>query len=362
MLTSVGERFLSSFNFGGKLGKLPAGSFAFPQLAAAGDWFCAGFGAKSSLSELPAGSFVLPKLTKAGDYFFSGFVGSKLTKLPAGSFDISAMTSVGDGFFSDFNQAGALKSLPAGSFDTSSIKTAGDDFFASFNEGDYNGGRGGVGRMTSLPAGSFRLSSLIAVGDGCFEDFNAGGYLTSLPAGSFNTSKIRTVGKRFFKNFNGWFDGKLTGSSKKGVAIYNASASTVTFQIYSKKAFSDGLNWKEVKVKPGKSFKYYSASPSAPVKKLTATPKPKVTGKAKVGKTLTAKPGQWKPATVALSYQWFRCSAQGKACKAITKATKKTYLLVKADKGKRLYVKVTGKKAGYATVAKISATTPKISG
>jgi hypothetical protein len=74
---------------------------------------------------------------------------------------------------------------------------------------------------------------------------------------------------------------------------------------------------------------------------------PKVSGTAKVGKTLKAKAGAWTSGT-KLSYQWLRNG------KAIKKATKASYKLVKADKGKKITVKVTGKKSGYTTVSKVS--------
>ncbi len=94
---------------------------------------------------------------------------------------------------------------------------------------------------------------------------------------------------------------------------------------------------------------------------------PTVTGTAKVGQKLTAKPGTWTPAPVALSYQWLRDG------KTIKNATKSTYTLVAADRGTKITVRVTGSKSGYTTVKKTSAAktvkagtltakTPKITG
>lgn len=83
--------------------------------------------------------------------------------------------------------------------------------------------------------------------------------------------------------------------------------------------------------------------------KLTATPTPKITGTKKVGKTLTAKPGTWKPSGVKRSYQWYRGSAK------IDGATKSTYQLTSRDKGKKITVKVTGRAPGFATKTKTSA-------
>ena len=86
---------------------------------------------------------------------------------------------------------------------------------------------------------------------------------------------------------------------------------------------------------------------------FTAAPVPKITGTAKVGSTLKVTVGTWKPKP-AFTYQWYRSG------KVISGATKSSYKLVAADKGKTLTVKVTGTKAGYATKAKTSAKTVKV--
>lgn len=93
--------------------------------------------------------------------------------------------------------------------------------------------------------------------------------------------------------------------------------------------------------------------------KLTAcdyakAPKPRITGTAKVGQTLTAVTGTWKPQPVSFNYKWYR---SGKAIKGATKAT---YTVAKADKGKKLTVKVTTKGTGYKTVARTSRPTAKV--
>jgi hypothetical protein len=83
---------------------------------------------------------------------------------------------------------------------------------------------------------------------------------------------------------------------------------------------------------------------------LVAKKAPSITGTAKVGKKLTAVKGTWSPAPASYSYQWQRGG------KNISKATKSVYKLTKKDKGKKVRVKVTVKKAGYATAVKYSAT------
>ncbi|WP_215814464.1 hypothetical protein [Pimelobacter sp. 30-1] len=96
-----------------------------------------------------------------------------------------------------------------------------------------------------------------------------------------------------------------------------------------------------------------SAATAAVTGTFTTTPTPRVAGTAKVGKKLTAKPGTWAP-TATLRYQWLR---NGKVIKGATRAT---YKLAKADRGKRVSVRVTATRAGYTTVVKASAATKKV--
>jgi hypothetical protein len=81
---------------------------------------------------------------------------------------------------------------------------------------------------------------------------------------------------------------------------------------------------------------------------LTAV-KPKFSGTAKVGATLTAVTGTWKPASVELAYTWLRNG------KAITDADGSTYVLAAGDRGKKISLKVTGVANGYATKSVVSA-------
>jgi hypothetical protein len=80
---------------------------------------------------------------------------------------------------------------------------------------------------------------------------------------------------------------------------------------------------------------------------------PKVTGTAKVGKSLKVTPGTWTAATTK-TYQWYRGTTK------IAKATKATYKLVKADKRKKISVRVTGTLAGYTTLVKKSTSTAAV--
>jgi hypothetical protein len=81
--------------------------------------------------------------------------------------------------------------------------------------------------------------------------------------------------------------------------------------------------------------------------------KPKITGTAKVGKTLKATVKAVSPKVTA-KYQWY---ANGKAIKGATKAKLK---LKKAQKGKKITVKVTYKKTNYVTATAKSKATKKV--
>ncbi len=103
----------------------------------------------------------------------------------------------------------------------------------------------------------------------------------------------------------------------------------------------------------------YNGSTSAVVKvtatskKFAKTVKPSISGKAKVGKKLTAKVKAWSP-KASFKYQWY---ANGKAIKGASKAT---FKLVKSQKGKKITVKVTGSHSGYVTVSLTSKATAKV--
>jgi alpha-L-rhamnosidase len=77
-----------------------------------------------------------------------------------------------------------------------------------------------------------------------------------------------------------------------------------------------------------------------------------VTGKAKVGKKLTAVVAV--PAGSKATYQWF------KGAKAIKGAKARTLKVTKALRGAKLSVKVTVSRAGYATTTVASAKTAKV--
>ena len=102
--------------------------------------------------------------------------------------------------------------------------------------------------------------------------------------------------------------------------------------------------------------------------RFQTVPAPAIRGTTKVGATLTASAGTWKPTPTRLAYKWFRGG------KAIAGATKSTYAVRGADAKAKLTVAVTATRVGYTTATKtshatgavtagtLSAPTPTISG
>ncbi|WP_345751548.1 carboxypeptidase regulatory-like domain-containing protein [Microbacterium rhizophilus] len=138
---------------------------------------------------------------------------------------------------------------------------------------------------------------------------------------------------------------------RNGVAITGATKSTYVLTA------SDGSKKISVKVtgsKSGYTSVAKTSAQTAAVALLTLTaPTPTITGTTKVGSTLTAKAGTWTSGTT-LTYQWLRDG------KSITGATKSAYKLTTSDAARKVSVKVTGSKAGYATAAKTSKVTAAV--
>jgi len=163
------------------------------------------------------------------------------------------------------------------------------------------------------------------------------------------------VGKKLTADPGAWGPGEVALSYqwyRAGAKIAKATSST-----YKLVAADRGkkITVKVTGTKPG----YTTVSKtSVATKKVAAgsltSVTPKISGTVKMGKKLTAKPGTWKPASVKLSYQWLR---NGKAIKG---ATKSVYKLTSKDRGKKVTVKVTGKKAGYTSKSVTSKATKKV--
>lgn len=95
-------------------------------------------------------------------------------------------------------------------------------------------------------------------------------------------------------------------------------------------------------------------APSAPTPTITNRTAPKIGGTLRVGKVLKLSKGSWAPSTVTLKYQWL---ASGKKIK---KATRATLTLTRAQRGKRIQVRVTAILAGARDVVITTRPTAKV--
>jgi len=86
---------------------------------------------------------------------------------------------------------------------------------------------------------------------------------------------------------------------------------------------------------------------------FTTAPTPTITGAARTGSTLTAKPGTWSP-SATLSYQWYAGGAP------VSGARSATWVPTTAQVGKKITVKVTAKRSGWVTTARTSAATAAV--
>lgn len=105
--------------------------------------------------------------------------------------------------------------------------------------------------------------------------------------------------------------------------------------------------------KDGYSDVTASAAAVKVLRVFSKKPTPTISGTAKVGKTLTAKPGTWSPKP-GLRYEWFRSGV------AISGAKASKYKVQLADVGKKLTVRVTAAKADYLSASKTSRATKTV--
>lgn len=177
--------------------------------------------------------------------------------------------------------------------------------------------------------------------------------LTTMP-----TPKISgtvKVGSKLTAKAGTWKPSKVSLAyqwSRGGTPIAGATKSTYTL------VGEDAGQAITVAVTGSKSGYTSATKTSKATKKVASgtlkTAAPKISGKAKLGATLTVKVGAWEPAPVGLAYQWYRSG------KAIQDATGTSYLLTASDVGKTITVKVSGSKLGYKAASKTSKKTKKV--
>ena len=132
----------------------------------------------------------------------------------------------------------------------------------------------------------------------------------------------------------------------------------ITVEVTATSAGTDPVSWLSV------------STSTKVLMRAAATPKPTLTGTAKVGKILTANKGTWtgSPAPT-FTYQWYACTQEvssatqtvPRTCKAINGQTKTTFKLTSTHKGKYITVKVTGTSNGTPATLWLAKTTTKVS-
>jgi hypothetical protein len=99
-----------------------------------------------------------------------------------------------------------------------------------------------------------------------------------------------------------------------------------------------------------------STSTTVPVAAGTlVSPTPRVVGRPRVGRTVTASAAGWGPVAVTRSYRWL---INGKAVKG-TAASRARWKIPRSARGKRISVRVTGTSPGYTTAVRTSARTAR---
>ena len=138
-----------------------------------------------------------------------------------------------------------------------------------------------------------------------------------------------------------------------GKAVKGATASTFVPRSSDK---GKRITVRVTGVKPGYRSATATSKSSSKVLKLRTlkTDTPKISGSAKAGSRLTAKPGKWTSGT-KLTYQWLVGGT------AVAGATSSSFVPQPADLGRTVKVTVTGTKAGYKTTSKTSKPTRAVS-
>lgn len=81
------------------------------------------------------------------------------------------------------------------------------------------------------------------------------------------------------------------------------------------------------------------------------TTPPALTGVPVQKQSLSASQGSWTQLPTAYAYQWLRCAANGSNCKAVSGATSATHVVVAADSGHKLEVRVSATNSRGTTTA-----------
>lgn len=171
--------------------------------------------------------------------------------------------------------------------------------------------------------------------DGSCWEFSATGQDVTLPNATVGTYRMPISGASGDPVTVKVTSGPATVNNSAGTITYTG-AGTVKLSWQSRAAAADSTG------EAGFSGTARATVTSPATAAFAKVGTPKVSGTAKVGGTLSVSSvGAWSPAPTSATYQWYRSGA------AISGATRSSYQLVAADRGKKITVRVTGQRAGY---------------
>ncbi len=249
----------------------------------------------------------------------------------------------------DYDSLTALVGLPAGvaatavaagSAHTLVLGDNGVAYGAGFNEdGQLTGGvtlKGSLTPLAGLPAGVHATAvaagprfSLVLGDDG--EAYGTGENGAGQLTGRFDRSRLAPVAG-------------LPGTVGDAVAVAGGGAYSLVLGA-NHKAYGAGANGLGQLTGSGARTVLTPLGTLPPIVSVVA---PRITGTARVGRTLTATRGTWDPAATSYRFSWRRDGVP------ITDATRRTYEVRRADRGDRLTVVVTAWYASGAPTARTS--------
>ena len=261
-----------------------------------------------------------------------------------------------------------------GTLDGYSVTTIGDDAFYQNNLTTVTI----PNSVTSIGSTAFRGnalttvtigSSVTSIGIAAFEDnalttVTIPNSVTSIGTSAFASNDLTTV----------TIGNSVT--SIAGTAFYNNALTSVTFLGNAPEAGDDVLGGnsgltsvKRPYTATGWGSTWSGVAVVIADARATATVKPTVTGTSTVGRTLTAAKGTWTGyPTPTFTYQWYACTTAVSAarttvpttCKKITGATRSTFKLTSAQRGKYVAVFVKGTSLRTTATTWLSKTTAKV--
>lgn len=189
-----------------------------------------------------------------------------------------------------------------------------------------------------------------------FEDPVAAGVFTAAPTPSV-TGTAQT-GRTLTAVAGSWSPGATLRYQwlRDGVPVPGATKAKYTIPA---SAIGASYRVEVTGLRAGFETAWASSADTAPALGTLSAPTPKISGTARLGRTLQAVPGVWTM-DAAVSYQWYRAGSAKGALVAIEGATGPSYLVTAADKGRFLAVAVSGSLAGYADAVKTSKRTGKV--